>query len=123
MAYPYGRELAHEYADDYITLNDLAWRVVSSDIPSPNLDYALEMSQRANALRGYADYALLDTLARVHWMRGDRDRALDWQRRSVALAPDSWHGDESRHHLDAYESGIYAPGQMPPTYSSPRKRR
>jgi hypothetical protein len=124
LAYPYGRELADAYADDYITLNDLAWEVVSNpDIQSRDLDFALDMSQRANALRAYADYALLDTHARIHWMRGDRDRAIEWQRRSVTLAPDSWHGDSSRENLSTYVSGVIEPGTLPPPYTSPRKRR
>lgn len=124
LAYSYGRELADAYADDYITLNDLAWGVVSHpDVQSRDLEFALEMSQRANALRGYADYALLDTHARIHWMRGDRDRAIEWQRRSVTLAPDSWHGDSSRENLSVYASGVTEPGTLPPPYTSPRKRR
>lgn len=123
-AYAYGRELAEEYAHDYITLNDLAWRVVSRpNIQTRDLDFAQDMSQRANALRGYVDYALLDTLARIHWMRGDRDRAVEWQRKATALAPDTWHGDSSRENLSVYVSGEIDPGTLPPPYTSPRKRR
>lgn len=124
LAYSYGRELADAYADDYITLNDLAWKVVSHpNVQSRDFDFALEMSQRANTLRGFADYALLDTHARIHWMRGDRDRAIEWQRRSVTLAPDSWHGDSSRENLSVYASGVTEPGTLPPPYISPRIRR
>ena len=122
-AYEYGHQLAAEYHNDYITLNGLAWRVVSMDLRSRDLDYALEISMKANALRSFDDYALLDTLARIHWMRGDRERAIQWQRKSVALAPDTWHGDDARKNLSVYASGMIEPGVMPPPYSSPRKSR
>lgn len=124
LGYAYAEEIAKRFADDYITLNDLAWRIVSRvRIAHRDLDRAQSFADRANALRGYQDYALLDTLARIYWMRGDRAQAIRWQRQSVALAPDSWHGDSARHHLTIYENGVLKPGTLPSRWVSPRQTR
>lgn len=123
-AYAYGRRVAEQFPRDYITLNDLAWRTVSRrDIPVRDYDFALEMSEQANALQGYRDYAVLDTMARIHWMKGDRDLAVKWQRRAAGIAPETWHGDSTRQNLLDYTSGETAPGTLPPPYISPRRTR
>lgn len=122
--YRYGRKIADTFPDNHIVLNDLAWRTVSRpNIDVRDLDFAQEMSERANGLMGYQDYALVDTLARIHWMRGDRERAIAWQRRAVGIAPDSWHGDSTRQNLVDYTSGKVQPGTLPPPYRSPRRTR
>jgi tetratricopeptide (TPR) repeat protein len=124
QGYAYGEEVASRFAEDYITLNDLAWRIVSREsIQTRNLEKAQSFSDRANAIRAYRDYALLDTLARIYWMKGDLPRAIRWQRKAVALAPDSWHGDSTRHNLMVYESGNLTPGTLPSRWVSPRSNR
>ena len=123
-AYAYGRSIAERFPRDYISLNDLAWRTVSRrNIPVRDYDFALEMSERANAIQSYRDFAVLDTMARIHWMRGDRDLALKWQRRAAGIAPETWHGDSTRQNLLDYSSGETAPGTLPPPYTSPRSTR
>ncbi|MDG2022767.1 MAG: hypothetical protein P8J59_12545 [Phycisphaerales bacterium] len=122
-AYAYGREIAERFPDNYLILNDLAWNTVSlPDVSRRDLDFALEMSRRANAIQGYADHSVLDTLARVWWMRGDADEAIRWQLKAVARAFGTWHGDSTRANLDAYTNGYLKPGELPPPYSSPRRR-
>ena len=123
-AYAYGRRIAEQFPRDYISLNDLAWRTVSRrNVPVRDLDFALEMSEQANAIQSYRDFAVLDTMARIHWMRGDRDLALKWQRRAAGMAPETWHGDSTRQNLLDYTSGETAPGTLPPPYTSPRSTR
>ena len=122
-AYAYGREIATRFPDNYLILNDLAWNTVSlPNVPRRDLDFALEMSRRANAIQGYTDHSVLDTLGRVWWMRGDADEAIRWQLKAVARAFGTWHGDSTRANLDAYTNGYLKPGEMPPPYRSPRRR-
>ena len=123
-AYEFGREIIAAYPRSPITLNDLAWHTVSfPNVQVRDLDFALEASRRANALQGWMDYGQLDTLARIHWMRGDEAEANRLQRKAVALAPDTWHGDGIRANLEAYTDGRLAPGELPLPYRSPRQPR
>lgn len=124
LGYAYAEDVASRFANDYVTLNDLAWRIVSrARIETRDLEAAMRFCDRANALRAYRDYALLDTLARIYWLMGDGGRALAWQRKAVALAPDSWHGDSTRHNLSVYEKGELPPGTLPKRWVSPRQNR
>ncbi len=120
--YAYGREIADRFPDNYLILNDLAWHTVNlPDVGERDLDFAMEMSRRANDIQGYMDDSTLDTLARVWWMRGDAAEAIRWQRRAVARALDTWHGDATRANLEAYTGGYVQPGQLPPPYRSERR--
>ena len=123
-AYRTGRRIMERFPRSPITLNELAWHVVSfPGVSRRDLDFALEASRRANAVQGWMDDGQLDTLARIHWMRGDATEAVRLQRRAAALAPDTWHGDGIRANLDAYTDGSLEPGEMPPPYLSPRRPR
>lgn len=123
-AYEVGRRIMAEFPTSPLTMNDLAWHVVSyPNVSRRDLDFALEAARRANAIQGGLDSAMLDTLARVHWMRGDAAEAIRLQRQAVALAPDTWSGDETRANLAAYTDGTLAPGEMPPPFRSPRQPR
>ena len=121
-AYEHGRELMERFPRSSLTLNDLAWHVVSfPNVTERNLDFALEASRRSNALQGWMDPSHLDTLARVHWLRGEPEDAVHWQRQAVSHAADSWFGDDVRENLRVYTDGSLAPGEMPPRYVSPRR--
>jgi hypothetical protein len=122
-AYAYGREIAARFPNNYLLLNDLAWNTVSlPDVSRRDLEFALEMSRRANAIQGYIDYSVLDTMARIWWLRGNADEAIRWQLKAVARAFGTWHGDSTRANLDAYTNGYLQPGEMPPPYRSPRRQ-
>lgn len=122
-AYAYGRDIAARFPNNYLILNDLAWNTVSlPDVSRRDLDFALEMSRQANAIQGYTDHSVLDTMGRIWWLRGDADEAIRWQLKAVARALGTWHGDSTRANLDAYTNGYLKPGEMPPPYRSPRRQ-
>ena len=65
--------------------NNLAWFAANCH---RELDVALDHSQRAIRLR--PDRAAYhDTLAEIHFRRGDRDQAVEAIKRSVALEPEN----------------------------------
>ncbi len=120
-AYEVGRRIMAEFPTSPLTLNDLAWHVVSfPNVSNRDLDFALEASRRANAVQGWFDPGMLDTLARVHWLRGEVEDAVRLQTIAVGNAPDSWAGDDARENLRVYTDGSLAPGEMPRPYRSPR---
>lgn len=86
----YGRKLVEGvYADEPNALNMLAWRIVDPGAKTtgkPDLDLALQAAKRANDLAESKDAGMLDTLARVHFVRGSVDEAIAVQTRAVELA-------------------------------------
>jgi tetratricopeptide (TPR) repeat protein len=65
--------------------NNLAWLAARCD---RRLDQALHHAEEA-VQREPANSGYLDTLAEVHFRRGDRETAIDYARRALALEPDS----------------------------------
>jgi WD40 repeat protein/serine/threonine protein kinase len=73
---------------DAATLNSLAWngatRLEAGD-PDRNLDESLNYALTATRLTDRRDASMLDTLARVHWERGETPEAVAVERDAVAL--------------------------------------
>jgi thiol-disulfide isomerase/thioredoxin len=76
------------YADDANQLNGFAWWIVApdSDVPEGRADLELAMmaTGRANELTDGADVSILDTLARVTFLRGDVAGAVALQEDVIA---------------------------------------
>ena len=77
--------------DDASILNSVAWEAVE------NLDkqffatvsnQILIVAERACELSAYEDALILDTLAHVHFARGEHADAIQWQEKVVSLSPD-----------------------------------
>jgi thiol-disulfide isomerase/thioredoxin len=89
-AYAWARKaVAAELKDEAMVLNSIAWMIVDparADLERRDLEVALQAAARAVELTGNADPNNLDTLARVHFQRGDVDRAVEVQQRAVELA-------------------------------------
>lgn len=71
-------------------LNQIAWMMatISDDPASANLDHAMKAITRAAELTNNTDSSILDTLARVHYSKGNLEEAISWQKKAVALAPE-----------------------------------
>ena len=120
-AYEVARTIMTDFPTSPLTMNDLAWHIVSfPNVSRRDLDLALDAARRANAVQGGLDSGILDTLARVHWLRGDAEEAIRLQTIAVGRAPDTWSGDATRENLRVYTDGSLAPGEMPKPYRSPR---
>jgi hypothetical protein len=78
-------------------LNDQAWIIAISDEPAPGLlDLALSLAERAVERTDRADPNLLDTLAEVHFQRGDAALALHVIDEAIALDPEEPYFREQR---------------------------
>ena len=77
--------------------NAAAWMAAQSD---RRLDDALKLAESAVKLKPDTA-AYLDTLAEVHFRRGDFDRAIELEKKAVALAPDD---KEIREQLQKFEA-------------------
>ncbi|MBY0308018.1 MAG: redoxin family protein [Phycisphaerales bacterium] len=79
-------------------LNDIAWRIVdpNGDVNKKdrNLDFAMAFAQKANEVTKGEDPAILDTVARVYWEKGDRAKAIELQEKAVKACDKAPKADE-----------------------------
>jgi len=69
-------------------LNNLAWLIATGEDPGPeDLEAALRLAERAAARTGRRDPNILDTLAEVHFQRGERDAAVAVIEEAIRLEP------------------------------------
>jgi Flp pilus assembly protein TadD len=101
--------LGKKYPKSATYLNDLAWM---SACCSRRLDDALKASQTAVDLQP-SDYQLLDTLAEVHFRRGDRQSAIDIETRATKLSTDPYLQRQLKRFQSAAIPSTTQPGPVP----------
>ena len=86
-----GRELARKAIErkDAPALNRIAWTIVDpgEDHETRDLELAMLAAEKAVAFTERGDANILDTLARVHFHKGEYEKALAIQEEAVALEP------------------------------------
>ena len=106
-AYRLGARIAEDNWSNANLLNALAWTIVDDKrVKVRDLGLAMKMAVRANELTHSKNAAILDTLARVHYEKGDLQTAIKWQRLAVEHAPANKMGEEIRAVLKKYESEV-----------------
>jgi thiol-disulfide isomerase/thioredoxin len=84
------RMLTKDFANSAVALNLMAWRMVEPGGTIPlnmvDLDLALRLAQRADDLTMHSNPYILDTLARVMFLRHELPDALRTQLKAVAAA-------------------------------------
>ena len=88
-------------------LNQLAWRIVDPENPFPkqDLDVALKAAKKASDLTDNENGAILDTLARVYWLKGDKKKALELQEKAVEVNDEAQFDEELKERLEEYRKG------------------
>lgn len=73
---------------DAQALNALAWTIVDpdGDVKDKDIAFALKAATEADRLSENQDPAILDTLARVYFVKGDKAKAIEIQTKAVSLA-------------------------------------
>jgi thiol-disulfide isomerase/thioredoxin len=108
--YAFGREILASKPPAQI-LNQIAWYTLDDkSVKVRDVDFALEVAQAAAASSASDDGAVLDTLARAYWEKGDRAQAIATQKRAVAAAGDGPMKESLEATLKAYESGTFSGG-------------
>lgn len=69
-------------------LNAIAWSIVDpeSEFAKKDLDLAMKAATAANEASGDKDAAILDTLARVYWVKGNKAKAVEIQEKAIKHA-------------------------------------
>ena len=84
--YAYIKATAEKHADNLEILNDLAWSLVATPgIENPDLDLAEKLARQSNELAKEKQAHVLDTLARIAFLQGQR-KAVALQEKAVAAA-------------------------------------
>jgi thiol-disulfide isomerase/thioredoxin len=88
-AWKIGEEIYNAKREDPATMNGLAWMIVDPDagVTEPNLDLAMRAAEAAVKSSKSAEGAMLDTLARVVFLKGDVARAIEIQKDAIAKTP------------------------------------
>jgi thiol-disulfide isomerase/thioredoxin len=89
-AYAYGEELVKDNWENPEVLNAIAWFVVDAKgVQTRDLDFAMRAAVQANDLSKEENAAILDTLARVYFEKGEVKTAVRIQRKAVEKADDA----------------------------------
>jgi len=102
-AYEVAKDFPEQFKDDDMLLNEAAWFIVDEkDLPRRDLDLAMKLATRGVELTERKEAAVLDTLARVHWEKGQTGKAIKIQTESVKAADDPRMKAELKKTLDKY---------------------
>jgi thiol-disulfide isomerase/thioredoxin len=105
-AYDLGSKIADKNENNSGLLNFLAWQILADkDNDKPNLDLAGKFAERANKAADGKDPSILDTQARLLFMKGQKEAAIDTQSKAIALAEDQQMKTSFQKTLDSYKAG------------------
>jgi thiol-disulfide isomerase/thioredoxin len=86
-------------------LNAIAWAIVDGKgLEQRNLDVALRAATRAEDLTDGGNMEVLDTLARIHFEKGNKAQAIAVQEQALKLAVDPKRKGEAQAKLDKYKA-------------------
>jgi thiol-disulfide isomerase/thioredoxin len=104
-AYKILQKTSDAHKDDAKVQSALAWKIASDPaIEQRDLALAETFATQANDLAKGSDFDVLDTLARVQFMRGKKDDAIANETKAVSLADDDAK-DQIQATLDSYKKG------------------
>jgi len=104
-AYQLAVKVSDAHKDNAMLQNQLAWQIASDEgIGQRDLDLAKKMATRANEAAKGKDPAILDTLARVLFMQGQKEEAIELQGKAVHLAEGEMKNSLQKT-LDSYKKG------------------
>ncbi len=104
-AYAVAEKISDANKDEAMLQNDLAWQIATGEgIKDRDLKLAEKFANRANDAAKGKDPAIIDTLARVKFMEGNKDEAISLQEKAMKLAGKD---EEARYQetLDMYKKG------------------
>ncbi len=107
-AYKLAATISDSHKDNAMLQNQLAWQIVTDPrIKERDLKVAGKIANRANDAAQGKDPAILDTVARIQFMQGQKDEAIATQQKAVAMAEGAMKTDLEKT-LESYKRGELA---------------
>lgn len=104
-AYTLATKLSDANKDNAMFQNQLAWDIATKpEIEERNLEVAEMIALRANSAAKGEDAAILDTVARVMFMKGEKQKAIEYQKKAVELSKGKTK-EQFAKTLKSYEAG------------------
>ena len=101
-------KISDAHKDNAMLQNQLAWQIATEPtIKKRDLDLAATCAARANEATHGKDPMILDTVARVKFMQGQKEEALALQKKAVGLAQGNVKAQLEKT-LEAYKRGELA---------------
>lgn len=102
----HAEKLAVTYAHEPMVLNEIAWILVTTEgVEKPDVELAERIAKRAVEASGRKEPAMLDTLARVLFVKGDRDAAVAAQEEAIKQVDDDLLREQLEETLKCYRAG------------------
>ena len=99
-------KLGEKSKDNAAAQNELAWQLVCQEnIKGNALAIAYKLATRANQASGGQDPAVLDTLARATYLKGEKAKAIELQQKAVESAENENLKKQLQASLDSYKEG------------------
>lgn len=91
---------------DFQTLNAIAWAIVDPEgnVQNKDLDFAMKAALEAVKLTKEKDGAILDTLARVYWLKGNKAKAIELQTKAISVETRDMMKEQLEKTLEEYKS-------------------
>jgi thiol-disulfide isomerase/thioredoxin len=104
-AYKLASQWSDSHQDNAMMQNQLAWDIATKDgLEQRDLKLAEKIATRANDAAKGKDPGILDTLARVLFMNGNKEKAIALQQQALDLA-DAGSKDQFKGTLQSYQEG------------------
>jgi len=98
-----GQDLYSLVETEPLALSAIAWRIaLDPDLKVRDLDLAYKMASHAADLTEHKNGDILDTLARVLFVQGKKEAAVEWQQKALALAEDEQQKQQMQAQLDEF---------------------
>lgn len=106
--YGHLEKMAEEKKSDPNILNEIAWDIITNPLFEKNVNLALaeKCATQAAQITKEENPEILDTLARVRFMQGNKDGAIQLQEKAIAQASYTTLKEELQSTLDSYKKGV-----------------
>ena len=92
---------------DFVLLNTIAWEIATVHTgDNRDLDLAMQAAMSASEATNHSNAMILDTVARVHYEKGDFPQAVNWQSKAVKYESRTQQLSELLKTLELYQSNM-----------------
>jgi len=107
-AWKLGEELVAANKSNAMMMNQIAWTIVDPEgaVKTPNLALAMKAAEAGVEASKNKDGSIIDTLARVVFLKGDVTRAIELQKKALDAAPAGPMKESMKKTLEEYEAAL-----------------